>query len=130
MSIMRCARNFQYVDREWMFSSMNDGELVLVHSGIACARIHELKGGREWTHELSSIEYRIFHERKTTPTTTCGIDSRRVEMSVREVRTLFTEQGWLPRTTFKCASCKKTAVRSGKKCKFARSKKDAGQNVG
>lgn len=130
MNKMRCARNFQYVDREWMFSSMHDREIVLVHSGIACARIHELRGGQDWTHQLSSIEYRIIHESGTDAPSTYGIDSRRVKMSVREVRTLFAAKGWLPRTTFKCVSCKKTAVRPGKKCKFARSKKGAGWKVG
>lgn len=97
--------SFRYIDRGFITSHMKSCEMVHVHSGMVFARIHELRGRGSITAEMATIEDKLQGSGRSKGAKSCTTRAGRIMLSVKEVKALFPENGWLPRTTFMRECC-------------------------
>ena len=104
-TMLLCPRPLKHVHKYFLsvekLLRLNDSQKVLVHSGIVCARIHALKGTNARVEKVCEIEQKVYGMRpeKFTNLVSTRI-SRRVKLSVGEIRVLFNHIDQLPHTTF------------------------------
>ena len=93
-------RHLGFVSSEKVLS-MSDSQKVLVHSGMVCARLHALRGSQIRAAKIVEIENKIYKgEKHGVVAIVASQRTRRVKLTVGEIRALFDSADCLPRTTF------------------------------
>lgn len=77
-------------------SRMSDSAWIMVHSGMAHARVHAIRGSCERKHAIKAIEKRLCEFDKEC---CCGV--KRVKMQICDVKVLFREMHSVPLSAFK-----------------------------